>query len=64
MSKYPIISEITPKITPTRSICDDFMSTVEWAMALGGVLMGSDIANEADSATPMSNVPMPPYSPT
>lgn len=56
-------SEITPMIIPTRSICDDFMSPVEYAMALGGVLMGSDIAKDAERATPMSSVPIPPYSP-
>ena len=40
------------------------MSPVEYAIALGGVLIGSDIANEAAIATPTSSVPMPPYSPS
>ena len=47
-------------ITPTRNMCDDLMSPVECAMALGGVLMGNAIANDADRATPMSKVLMPP----
>ena len=59
---YPIASEMTPIIIPIRSMCDDLMSPVECAMALGGVLMGRDIANEADNAMPMSMVPIPPYS--
>ena len=60
---YPNISEIVPITIPVRNICDVFISPVEYAIAFGGVLIGNDIAKDADIATPISNVPTPPYTP-
>ena len=59
---YPKISDMTPMMTPMMHICDDLIRPVEYAMAFGGVLMGRAIANDAESAIPINNVPIPPYS--
>ena len=50
-------------IIPVMNICFVFMRPVEYAIALGGVLIGNDIANDAAMATPTSSVPTPPKSP-
>lgn len=60
MSVYPITSAMTPTSIPVTNICLVFIRPVEYAMALGGVLIGRDIANDAAIATPTSNVPTPP----
>ena len=45
---------------PTIAIYFCLIISVEYAMALGGVLMGKIIANDADKATLISKVGIPP----
>ena len=49
-----------PMMRPIFIIWFCFTKPVEWAMALGGVLMGRAIATDAATAMPISTVGVPP----
>ena len=51
---------MTPIITPAFVISFVVTSPVEWASALGGVLIGNSIANDVQSTAPMTRVFAPP----